>query len=216
MNILNYMDILLNLSLFDGFNYDDLYGLLKYNSLIKKFSQDQIIYLQNEIANTMDIILEGKVVIKNIDDKGNILSIVTLNRGSMLGGNLIFSSKNEYPMTVIAQSDTKLLRMKKEMILNLCQNNEIFLINLLETFSDKALVLTSKIHSLAKKTIREKIMEFLLFEIKRQETNTILLPLSKKDLAERFGVERPSLQRELRNMKEEGLISYDSNSISLL
>ena len=164
----------------------------------------------------MDIILEGKVVIKNIDDKGNILSIVTLNRGSMLGGNLIFSSKNEYPMTVIAQSDTKLLRMKKEMILNLCQNNEIFLINLLETFSDKALVLTSKIHSLAKKTIREKIMEFLLFEIKRQETNTILLPLSKKDLAERFGVERPSLQRELRNMKEEGLISYDSNSISLL
>ena len=216
MNILNYMDILINLSLFDGFNYDNLYGLLKDHSLIKDYFQDQIIYLQNEKATTMDIVLAGSIIIKNIDENGNILSIVTLNKGDMLGGNLIFSSKNEYPMTIIAKTDSKLLRMKKSMILNLCRENENFLENILEVFSDKALVLTSKIHSLAKKTIREKIIEFLLFEVDRQGNNTILLPLSKKELAERFGVERPSLQRELMKMKDEGLILYDSKNITLI
>ncbi len=47
-------------------------------------------------------------------------------------------------------------------------------------------------------TVREKVMDFLIFESKRQNSNTIKLPLSKKDLAEKFGVERPSLQRELK------------------
>lgn len=215
MNLSNYIQFLSQLTLFNGFKRDELQNLLDNNVVIKKFSQEQIIYLQNEKANTMDIVLEGEIIVKNIDKNGNILSIVTLNSGDMLGGNLIFSSKNEYPMTIIAKTDVKLLRIKKDVVLHLCQVNKVFLSNLLEIFSDKALVLTSKIHSLAKKTIREKIMEFLLFEKNRQNTNTVKLSISKKELAEKFGVERPSLQRELRKMKAEGIISYDSKSITL-
>ncbi len=216
MNIFKYIDFLLNISLFNGFETTELYASLERETLIQAFTRNQIVYLQNEKANTMDIILEGSVIIQNIDNNGNILSIVSLDKGDMLGGNLIFSNKNEYPMTVIAQTDMILLRITKNTILDLCQSNKDFLVNLLEIFSDKALVLTSKIHSLVRKTIREKIMEFLLFEISRQKTNTITLPLSKKELSERFGVERPSLQRELMKMKNEGLIDYDARTMTLL
>lgn len=216
MEIFNYVDFLLSLSLFNGFNKEDLYLLLRDNSLIKNFSREQIIYLQNEKANTMDIILKGDIIIKNIDRKGAILSIVSLNEGDMLGGNLIFSNKNEYPMTIIAKSNVILLKIKKDTILDLCQKNKTFLVNLLEIFSDKALILTTKIHSLARKTIREKIIEYLFFETNRQGSHTIILPISKKELAERFGVERPSLQRELKKMEEDGLICYDARSITLL
>lgn len=215
MNILKYIDFLLDISLFNGFESNKLYSLLERETLIQGFAKNQIVYLQNEKANTMDIILEGSVIIQNIDEKGNILSIVSLGRGDMLGGNLIFSNTNEYPMTVIAKTDMKLLRISKNTILDLCQANKDFLVGLLRMFSDKAIVLTTKIHSLARKTIREKIMDFLLFEINRQKSNTVILHLSKKELSERFGVERPSLQRELRKMKKEGLIDYDARSISL-
>lgn len=216
MKISNYINLLLSIPLFNVFEKDELYTMLERESSIQSFMSNQIIYLQNEKAYTMDIILEGSIIIQNIDEKGNILSIATLDVGDMLGGNLIYSDKNEYPMTIIAKTNVKLLRIRKNTILNLCQINKDFLLNLLMLFSDKALVLTNKINSLAKKTIREKIMEFLLFEINRQKSNTIILPLSKKELSERFGVERPSLQRELSKMKEEGLIHYDARSISLL
>lgn len=215
MKILNYIDFLLGISLFSGFENKELYTLLKKESLIQSFTENEIIYLQNEKANTMDIILEGNIIIQNIDAKGNILSITSLSQGDMLGGNLIFSKKNEYPMTIIAKTNVKLLKISKNTILDLSQVNKKFLINLLELFSDKALVLTTKINSLAMKTIREKIMEFLLFEVKRQNSNTIILSLSKKDLSERFGIERPSLQRELKKMKTEELIDYDAKSITL-
>ncbi len=40
--------------------------------------------------------------------------------------------------------------------------------------------------------------------------------MSKKELADRFGVQRPSLFRELKKMKKEGLIDYDHKSIVIL
>ncbi|MDI9475348.1 MAG: Crp/Fnr family transcriptional regulator [Natronincolaceae bacterium] len=215
MKINKYFQSLLNIPLFSGFTEVELMKALGGRFSTRDFGRNEIIYIQNEKANSMDIILEGKVIVQSIDENGNILSIVDLEEGSMLGGNLIFSNKNEYRMTVTAMTDTKLFSMDRKQVLKLCQTNEEFLINFLEILSDKALILTAKIHSLSRKTIREKIMDFLIFESNRQNSKMVRLPISKKELAERFGVERPSLQRELRKMKDDGLIDYDSGSIEL-
>lgn len=204
-----------SMPLFSGFAEIELAEALGNRLLIRSFRKNEIIHLQNERAKSMDIILEGGVTVQSIDENGNILSIVNLNEGDMLGCNLIFSNDNEYRMTIIAIENTKIFSMSKEQVLKFCQTNEEFLIKFLEILSDKALVLTTKIRSLARKTIREKIMDFLIFESGRQDSKTIKLSISKKELAEKFGVERPSLQRELRKMKDDGLIDYDSKIIEL-
>ncbi len=101
-------------------------------------------------------VLEGKVIIQSIDENGNILSITDLGGGDMLGCSLIFSKNNEYRMTIIAVTNTKIFSISREQVLKLCRANEEFLIRFLEILSDKALILTTKIRSLARKTIREK------------------------------------------------------------
>jgi len=40
-----------------------------------------------------------------------------------------------------------------------------------------------------------------------------LLPITKKQLADYFGVQRPSLFRELKRMKDEGLIEIANKKI---
>ena len=40
--------------------------------------------------------------------------------------------------------------------------------------------------------------------------------MSKKDWADKLGVQRPSLSRELINMKKDGLIDYDRSKIIIL
>jgi CRP-like cAMP-binding protein len=47
----------------------------------------------------MDIILEGRVSVQKIDEDGNILKINVFSGGDILGANLLFSSRNSYPMT---------------------------------------------------------------------------------------------------------------------
>lgn len=85
----------------------------------------------------------------------------------------------------------------------------------LQSISDKTLILTDKIKSISMKTIRQCIIDFLTYEYYIQKNQRIVLGISKKELAERIGVQRPSLLRELSKMRTDGLIEYDARSITI-
>jgi Mn-dependent DtxR family transcriptional regulator len=40
--------------------------------------------------------------------------------------------------------------------------------------------------------------------------------MTKKELAEKIGVQRPSLSRELNKMRKDGLLTYDSKQITIM
>ncbi len=82
--------------------------------------------------------------------------------------------------------------------------------------SDKSLILTHAIHSLSERTLRQKIIQYLKTESERQGSKTIEMRVSKKLLAERFGVARTSLSRELNAMQDAGIISFEKKIITLL
>ena len=47
-----------------------------------------------------------------------------------------------------------------------------------------------------------------------QKSSVILLPMSKRQLADYLGVQRPSLFRELKKLKEEGIIEINNRTIT--
>lgn len=216
INFEKCMDIISKLELFNDFTHkelSDFFSLSKYG--INKYTKDQIIHLQNENCQTMDIVLEGRVSIQKIDEEGNIFQIAQFLGGSLFGANLIFSSRNSYPMTVVAESDVTVLSMSKELIILLGQSNTKFLLGFLSAVSDITLVLTDKIESMSLKTIREKIFDFLKYEYSLKNDPKIYLDFTKKEFAERLGIQRTSLSRELNKMREDGLIEFDAKSITI-
>lgn len=213
----NFISVIQNIDLFKFIKPDDLKNLFKNGSyIIKKYPKNSIIYIQNERCQSLDIILQGTVAVQKIDSSGNVLNIYDFTIGEVLGGNLIFSKKNKYPMTLITKTYSEILHIKRSLILELCKSNINFLKEFLSLLSDKTLMLTEKIKSLTMKTIRQCIIEFLLYETYSQKSATIKLNISKKDLAERFGVQRTSLSRELNKMRQDNLISYNANYITIL
>ena len=48
-----------------------------------------------------------------------------------------------------------------------------------------------------------------------QKSSVILLPMSKRQLADYLGVQRPSLFRELKKLKEEGIIEINNRTITI-
>ncbi|MBP1925357.1 CRP-like cAMP-binding protein [Sedimentibacter acidaminivorans] len=215
--MLEFLKILEHTDLFKGMSANDMEDIfLADYYLIDKYNKNSVIYFQNEKCTTLDIVLNGIVSIQGIDEKGNYISISDFTIGDVLGGNLLFSHKNFYPMTVLSKTDVTVLRLKKDLILNLCQNNTCFLTNFLQSLADKTLILTDKIKTLSFKSIRQCIIDFLIYESYIQKSKTIKLEMTKKDLAEKFGVQRSSLSRELNKMRKEGLIEYDAHSITLI
>jgi CRP-like cAMP-binding protein len=213
----NLIKLIMNINLFKCFSEKELEEIFYINKninhyIIKNYNKNSIIYIQNEKCNTLDVILDGKITIQKIDSEGNIFPINDFINGDIIGENLVFANKNNYPMTVLAKSNAKILHINKELILTLCQENKNFLISFLQSLSSKTLILSNKM-SLSMKTLRQSIIDFLLYEYYAQDSTKIKLNMTKKDLAEKIGVRRTSLSRELNKMRKDSLIDFDNKYI---
>ena len=216
MDLVDYMRATANIELFRGFTSNELDNVFATNEYhIRKYGKDEMIHFQNEVCNALDIILVGNVSVQNIDENGNILTITTYSSGDIMGANLLFSGRNCYPMSTISKSNTVILHMEKGLVLKLCQENMGFLTKLMEIISSKTVILTDKINTISFKTIRELIIDFLTYEYHIQKSEIIRLGMTKKEMAEKFGIRRPSLSRELYKMKEDGLVEYDARTITI-
>ncbi len=215
--MIDFISILENTELFKDISLSTINHLFVQDSFnIKTYKKNSVIYFQNEKCVTFDIVLKGIVSVQSTDEKGNYISISDFTIGSELGGNLLFSHKNFYPMMVLAKTEVTLIHLKKDLVLSLCQSNTTFLSKFLHSISDKTLILTDKIKTLSLKSIRQCIIDFLMYESYVQKSNIIKLEVTKKALAEKFGVQRSSLSRELNKMRKDGLIEYDAYSITIV
>ncbi|MCK8058610.1 MULTISPECIES: Crp/Fnr family transcriptional regulator [unclassified Fusibacter] len=184
--------------------------------LYKVYFKNEVIHFEGERCTHFEIIIDGTVSVDRINENGNQLQIGTFENYEILGGNLLFSSEPFFPMTVTAQTKTRLLVITKEAILRLCTENQVFLTELLRTIADRSLYLGDTIKRYSKKTIRENIITYLQSRYRRSKSPTIELRLTKTELAQKLGVERTSLSRELQKMKKDGIIDFDNKSITIL
>lgn len=180
------------------------------------FEKGALIHLQQELCTDLDVILEGQISIQNIAEDGTVLTVNLFAPRDLLGVNLIFASKNRYPMTVIADRKSLVAQIPGEWIMAFCRENPEFMSGVMRAISDRSLVLTGRIQAMAHRSIRKALLDYLEYEQVLQGSRTIHLPVSKKTLAEQLGVERTSLSRELSKMRDDGLVQYDSRTITLL
>lgn len=190
-------------------------GLREGRMIVRKHGRGEIIHLDGDACSHVEFILSGQAVVERIGESGDLMTVAEFESNDILGGSLIFSSRPRYPMTVTALTETTLLAIGREDLFSLCAAHPAFLRLFLVSISDNALRLGVKLRNHAKRTLRESLMEWLKAERVRQGGDRIALPASKTVLAERFGVQRTSLSRELQRMRQEGLIDFDAESITL-
>ena len=212
-----HLSVLRATGYFDDFSESLLISLFEENPWrLKTYGKNAFIHMENETCRSWDILLDGRVVIKQIDRDGKILTLTEFGTGDAIGGNTLFSKRPFFPMSIFAKSAATVLHLEKDFVITLCLSSRTFLVRFLEGNSDKALVLSDKIKTISHKSIRSSLIDFLIYEYCLQENRIIRLPMTKKDLAERLGVQRTSLSRELAKMRKEGLIDFDPKHIHIL
>jgi len=213
----NYLGLLKQIDLVKSFDTNQLASLLQAKgNKVNSYEKNNIVHFVGEVCENLEIILSGEVVVERIDESGKLMTIAEFFNGDILGGNLLFSKNPYYPMTVTAKKATIILEISKIQLFDLFAGSLDFLKSYLEYISDHSVILGDRIKHYVNRTIRECIMSYLDYESKKQDSNTIKMEITKKALAERIGVQRTSLSRELARMRDEGLIEFNSNSIKLV
>ncbi|MBC8059035.1 MAG: Crp/Fnr family transcriptional regulator [Clostridiaceae bacterium] len=214
MKLENYLYVLEKSKLFGI--HADVDFIKIFNSIdykIVRYSKGQVVHNEDDLCICLSIILEGNIEIQKIDAMGKLLTVAEFTVGSTFGENLIFGDRKKYPMTVFSKTETIVLEIKKESVSTLCQLDPKFMLEFLNTVSNRAMVLNSKLKEVTLKTIRQKISDFLLLQYNKTEKVEINIGMTKKDWADKLGVQRPSLSRELIKMKEDGIIDYEKDII---
>ncbi len=212
----NYIALIEKSLLLSCLSKEKVRSCLKDGSFhIRSYGKNNIIHFSGEVCRGLEVILSGHVSVERIDESGNLMTIAEFYCDELLGGNLLFSKSPYYPMTVTAKQATIIAEVDKERLLELFSDNPIFLRNYLEFVADHTSILGDRIKHYVGKTIRECVIAYLEHERRKQGMNSILLPITKKAWAERIGVSRTSLSRELSKMKKDGLIRYDAKTIEL-
>lgn len=192
----------------------DFFKDVNYN--IAKYSKNDIIALENSSCNKIGLILNGSVDIKRILTSNKVVHLSSFDSGHLFGEIIAFSDASLYPATVISSTDSEIMFLDKDDFIYFCTNNPKFLKLFLNDLTNKIITLNKSITGLSFSTIRQKLCNFLIQESNLQSSNFIKLKMTKQKLSESLGIPRPSLSRELINMKEQGLIHYTKNIVEIL
>lgn len=203
--------------LFRSLNKDEIKNLLsslKYN--IKHYDKDQTIAIEGDDCNSLGIIIKGNIEIHKSFSSGKVVTINHFEEGNIFGEALVFSGNHSYPATLISTNNTEIMFISREDIVEMMSINKSVLHNFMGVLSNRILMLNERLTNLSYDTVRKKITNILLLEYARQKSPNLILPYSRKKMAELLNIPRPSLSRELIKMKEHGLIDFYKNKFKIL
>lgn len=193
--------------------------LLTYlEAVTYKYAKNKRI-LNNLISNNfICIILKGSIEITRIDLEGNKRLIDSYETNSLFC-SLSYSFKNE-ETEITTKEETKIIIIDFNSIINMNENKlsiyNTFLKNLTIILSKIIVKSHERIEVLSNKSIRDKLLDYFKIQSKKNNSKVIYLPVSYTELADYLAVNRSALSREIKNLKDDGLIETRGRRIKLL
>jgi CRP-like cAMP-binding protein len=201
---------------FRGLNEEELTGILpdiRYK--VKSFHSASMISQAGEPVSSLMLILTGVVKGEMVDYEGKVIKIEDIPAPDALAPAFLFGKKAIFPVNVIAVSDVELFIVEKSELLKLLMHNDRILTNFLDMVSNRSQFLSEKIKFLSFKTIKAKLAYYILLKAGKNDIS-IHLDMTQNELAEFFGVARPSVARALGDLENEGYVLAKGKFIRIL
>lgn len=203
-------------AIFKHFQPDELsLAVGSLDARVRSYVKGTSIAFEGENCSHIGILLEGDLELHNLYPSGRTVTVTHLSPGDTFGEAILFTPQHTYPVNITAISNCKIMFVQREALLEGLRSNPKMLENFLNLLSGKLFMLNRRVRILSMDSIRQKLCHYMIALYKQQHSKTLVIPVNRQKLSELLGVQRPSLSRELINMKEEGLIEYDKRTIQI-
>lgn len=212
----NFIPLLGNCSLFAGLPVAEIESLISgIHYQVKQFNTDEVVTHHGDACNSLLIVLQGSVRGEMMDASGRVLKIEDIGAPRPLAVAFLFGQNNRYPVTISANETVRILALPKDSVIKLMQTNERFLINFMNAVSNRAQFISDRLKFHSFRSLKGKIADYLI-EADKNKTDVVFLTQTHEELADLFGVARPSLSRALRELHHEGLIKAEGKRIEIV
>lgn len=197
--------------LFAGISATELAALLDcLNARTVAMEKNQTIFWEGDSAQDMGIVLEGAVQVVRDDYYGNRTIVAQVEAGGLFAEAFACAGTPFFPVSVVASAAGAVMLLDCQRIMTVCGSSCVFhgrlVKNLLAIVANKTLQLNQKLELLSRRSIRERLMSYLLSCAKKADSSEFTIPYDRQQLANYLCVERSALSAEIGRLQKEGVL----------
>ena len=209
------------LPLFQDMSPDELQRLAD-GSRLRQFARSDDVFRMGEPCTEFHVVVNGQIKLFALSPQGQEKIIEIIGPCNSFAEALMFL---ERPYIINAQtlSETLLLSVSREAVLNEAQRDVRFCMRMLAGLSRRLHGLVNDVQAYALHSGVERVIGYLLRELPEdlrdghdgEKTANVVLPVSKATLASRLSMTPEYFSRVLHELESQGLIVVDKREITI-
>jgi CRP/FNR family transcriptional regulator len=208
------LDLLRRVPYFGGLP-DEALAALARAAGSRRYSRGQVIFLEGEPCAGLFIVAAGEVKIFKLSAQGREQILQQLGPGGTFN-EVAALDGGPNPASVAATADASLYHISRAEIRRLARRYPDLAWALIESIAHRARHLVGMVEDLALRSVKARLARLLLGEAARASDAGAIdrsHMVSQAEMAARLGTVREMVGRALRDLSDEGLISFDRHRI---
>ena len=216
-----YIDVLKKCPLFENISEENIIALLScLGAKVETFGKKYTIFAEGSRTKYFGIILTGSAHVVQIDYYGNRRILAEIMPSEIFAESFACAELNSIPVSVISSESCEVLLIDSHRILQSCSNvcgfHQQIIFNLMKDIAMKNIMFYQKTEITSKRTTREKLLTYLMFQAKKSGSRIFEIPFNRQELADYLEVDRSGLSAEISKLRNEGILESQKSTFKLL
>lgn len=217
---MNFLRLIRKNCLFNGFDDKEINGLFDcmQGKIVMK-SKGVLIAKEDSQANELCIVLEGTLLMFVTKLNGQREPTGVLEQGDMFGLHQFYLPSKKLGVNVVAASDVTLLYLNTSTVVTMCEKSckyhQQLIYRVFQYLSEKIEELENNNNYITIKGMRQKISKLIYDKYLEIGQTEIRLGMDRNEMASYLNVSRPSMSREMMRMRDEGIIEFWKDRITI-
>lgn len=189
------------------FNHLSLDEMKKIASMSRhvNYKKGEIIFREGEPLQYLYIVHQGRVKNYQLFESGKEQLLRILESGEFMGELALFTEKT-LDSFAEAMENTEICAIHRDDMQNLMKQYPSIALKILEQFSNRLEETEKLVGNLSSKDVESRTASYLVELVDKNDSLTIELPMSKKDLASYLGTTSETISRRLSSFQTNGWI----------
>lgn len=191
---------------------------LSANITLETLKQDEVLFKQNEAANSIFVLETGLIKLVRVSCVGTEKIIELISPGDFIAEAVVLSEKGRYPVSAVALCKSQAWCIDSTCYKKLLRCTPKACFSLMAVQSRRLQELISEIDYLTLHSATSRLVTFLIDHARdtANHRSAVDLPYAKYVLASRLSIEPETLSRTFSKLSKERLIQIEERRITLL
>ena len=172
------------------------------------------VFLEGEEAGALHILIDGSIdLVKGWQD-GRSRVVRSVGRGEMFAEAAMFSGE-AYPATAVARKRSSVLLIRKEHFVAFVRRHPDVSLAMMGAMSRLLRHMNALLADLSLGQVENRLAAFLVAKSRERGKKRFSIGITKQELALRIGTVPETLSRNLKKLKDRGIVAVDGDLVTI-